>query len=369
MCVCSLALFAQGAPRSVSGTVTDNTGDPLSGASVKVKNTPLGTMTDIDGRFTLSVSPNAILIVSYIGYATQEIPVNNRASLDIILNEDAQALNEVVVVGYGTQKKVNLTGSVASVSGDDLAKRPVSNPATMLQGQIAGLSIVQGTGQPGNESVTMRIRGQGTYSDAGSDPLVLIDGVPGNIRNLNANDIENVSVLKDASSAAIYGARAANGVILITTKSGTENNFSIVYNLNLGIHSPVNMVKLVTNSADYMRLFNEARTNSGVANSSNTYTDEMIALYENATDRLKYPNFDWFDYAINPALVQNHDLSLSGGVKGTTYNISLGYIDQPGVMMGYGFNKYNFRSNIKSKLKEWVTVGTNLFFEIGRAHV
>ncbi|MDR0845551.1 MAG: TonB-dependent receptor [Tannerella sp.] len=361
--ISTLSLFAQGV--RISGVIIDVNGEPVIGANVVEKGTTNGNITDIDGKFTLQVSPNATLIISYIGFNTQEIAVGNRTAFDITLIENNLALEEVVVVGYGTQKKVNLTGSVSTVSGEDLIKRPVTNPVTMLQGQIPGLSITQGTGQPGSESVTMRIRGQGTYSNAGSDPLVLIDGVPGNLSNLNANDIENVSVLKDASSAAIYGARAANGVILVTTKSGEENHFRLAYNVNIGIHNPTSMIKSVTNSAAFMRLYNEAVTNSGIANASNVYTDEMISLYENATDRTKYPNFDWLGYGLNSALVQNHDISISGGAKGTTYNISVGYVNQPGTLIGFGFEKYNARVNLQSQLNSWLRVGTNLSLERG----
>jgi TonB-linked SusC/RagA family outer membrane protein len=349
---------------TATGNVSDDFG-PVAGASVLVKGTTIGTVTDIDGKFTLdNVKNGDVLVVSFIGYVTQEITYNGKV-VHVNLKEDAKVIEEVVVVGYGTQKKANLTGAVSSVSGNEMIKRPVTNPTTMLQGQIPGLSIVQGTGQPGNESVSMRIRGQGTYSDAGSDPMILIDGVPGNLTNLNANDIESVSVLKDAASAAIYGARAANGVILVTTKNGEDNRFRLAYDVNLGTYSPTRMIELVSNSAEYMRLYNEAMRNSGIASSSNTYTDEMIALYENATDRTKYPNFDWIDAGIKSVFVQKHNLSLSGGQKGTTYNISAGYINQPGIMIGSAFEKYNFRTNLKSKLKEWVTVGSNLALERG----
>ncbi|GHT08649.1 SusC/RagA family TonB-linked outer membrane protein [Bacteroidia bacterium] len=354
------------AARKVKGVVRDIQGEPVIGASVKVEGSGIGSATGIDGGYSLDVPDNnSVLTFSYLGYTPQSVAVKDKQTVDIILLEDFKSLDEVVVVGYGTQKKVNLTGSVSSVSGSDLVKRPVTNPVTMLQGQIPGLSVVQATGQPGNESASLRIRGQGTYSDAGSDPLVLIDGVPGTLSNLNANDIENVSVLKDASSASIYGSRAANGVILVTTKAGQENKFKVAYNVNVGVHTPTRLINLVTNSVQYMRLFNEAKTNSGTANSSTIYSDEMIALYENATDRTKYPNFNWLDYGFNPAVVQNHDLSVSGGSNGTTYNISTGYINQPGTLIGYGFEKYNFRTNIKSKLKDWITIGSNLSLERG----
>ena len=296
----------------ITGTVTDN-GDPLPGVNVVIKGTSIGTMTDVDGKYRIAVpNASAVLQFSFIGYTTAEMSVGANRIINIELAEDTKLLEEVVIVGYGTQKKVNLTGAVATVSGEDLVKRPVTNPVTMLQGQVPGLSVVQGTGQPGDEQVTLRVRGQGTYSNAGSDPLVLIDGVPGSLTNLNANDIETVSVLKDASSASIYGARAANGVILVTTKNGKENVFKVAYNLNIGIHTPTRMLDLVTNSADYMRLYNEAKRNSGIASTTNTYPDDVIALYESATDRVKYPNFNWLDYAFNSAVVQNHNLSLSG---------------------------------------------------------
>ena len=349
--------------KTISGIVRDERGEPVIGANIIEKGVPgNGTITDVDGMFSLSVPDKAILVVSYIGYLTQEVPAGG-ANMHIVLKDDTKALEEVVVVGYGVQKKVNLTGAVSSVSGDEMIKRPVTNPTTMLQGQMPGVRIVQGLGQPGNESTQIRVRGQGTYSNAGSDPLVLIDGIPGSLSKLNANDIENISVLKDAASASIYGARAANGVVLVTTKTGRDRGFKINYNANWGIHTPTKMLKVVVNSAEYMELFNEAKKNSGI--STGLYTQEMIDTYRNATDRVKYPNFDWLDYMFNPALVQNHSLSLNGGNKGVTYNITMGYIRQPGTMKGFHFDKYNFRVNVKSNLKEWITVGVNIALEKG----
>ena len=359
----SLGVLAQNI--TVKGNVTDANNEPVIGATVIVSgDATRGTVTDIDGSYTLANVPqNGSLEISYVGMTTQVIPVNGRTTLNITMTSDTELLDEVVVVGYGTQKKVNLTGAVSAVSGDEMVKRPVTNPTTMLQGQMPGVRIVQGLGQPGNESVQIRVRGQGTYSSAGSDPLVLIDGVPGSLASLNANDIESVSVLKDAASAAIYGARAANGVVLVTTKSGKDGGFKVSYNANLGIHTPTKMLDIVTNSAQYMELFNEAKGNSGI--STGLYTQDMINTYRNATDRIKYPNFDWLDYMFNPAFVQNHSLSLSGGNNGTTYNITLGYIDQPGTMKGFDYKKYNFRTNVKSDLKDWATVGVNISLEKG----
>ncbi|PGH39509.1 MAG: SusC/RagA family TonB-linked outer membrane protein, partial [Candidatus Nephrothrix sp. EaCA] len=352
---------------SVSGKITDaKTSEPLPGVNVTVKGTAHGTSADAEGKYALTVDdPNATLVFSYVGYISQEVLIGAQSVIDIQLEADEKQLDEVVVVGYGTQKKVNLTGAVASISAEAINRRPVTNPVAMLQGQVPGLQIVQGTGQPGNEGLSVQIRGQGTYSGAGSSPLVLIDGAPGSLNNLNPADIETVSVLKDAASAAIYGARAANGVILVTTKTGKADSFHIEFNTNVAVHTPSRMLKLVTNSADYMRLFNEARQNSGTASAANTYTADMIKLYETATDRVRYPNFDWIDYMFNPATVSISSLSLNGGAKSTTYNMSLGYTKQPGTLRGFDYEKFNFRSNIKSDIKKWATVGSNISLERG----
>lgn len=359
----SLGMFAQNI--TISGNVKDDTGLEVIGATIIVEgNATIGTTTDVDGNYVLNNVPsNGNLVFSYVGMKSQTVAVNGRSRIDVTMASDTELLEEVVVVGYGTQKKVNLTGAVSAVTGDEMVKRPVTNPATMLQGQMPGVRIIQGLGQPGNESVQIRVRGQGTYSSAGSDPLVLIDGVPGSLSTLNANDIESVSVLKDAASASIYGARAANGVVLVTTKSGKDGGFKVNYNANFGVHNPTKMLNIVTNSADYMELTNEAKANSGI--STGLYTQDMINSYRNATDRVKYPNFDWLGYMFNSAFVQNHSLSLNGGNKGTTYNITLGYVDQPGTMKGFTFDKYNFRTNVKSDLKDWITVGVNIAMEKG----
>lgn len=359
----SLGVFAQNI--TVKGTVVDEQRESVIGATVLIKGTSSGTVTDIDGNYTLSdVASDAVLEISYVGMKSATVNVNGRTSINVVMSSDTELLDEIVVVGYGTQKKATLTGSVSSISGDDLVKRPVTNPTAMLQGTMPGVRIVQGVGQPGSEAVQIRVRGQGTYSDAGSDPLILVDGVAGSLSDLNANDIESISVLKDAASASIYGARAANGVILVTTKSGKDGGFKINYNANLGFHSPTKMLDLVTNSAEYMTLFNEARTNSGLL--TGLYPQAEIDKYRNATDRVKYPNFDWLDYMFNNAFVQNHSLSLNGGNAGTTYNITLGYIDQPGTMKGFEYQKYNLRANLKSELKSWITVGANISMQRGK---
>ncbi|WP_207534824.1 TonB-dependent receptor [Desertivirga arenae] len=352
---------------TVSGTVTDEKGQTLPGVSVRVKGASTGVTSDINGRFSISVpDENAVLVFSYIGFTSTELPVNGQKNLSVVLKPSSTSLNEVVVVGYGTQKKANLTGAVASVSGEELVKRPVTNPAAMLQGTMSGVQITQGTGEPGNENVSIRIRGTGTFSGAGADPLVLIDGVQGNFSDLNPNDIENVSVLKDAASASIYGARAANGVIVVTTKKGKEGKLSIQYSGNYGLYTPTKLFDLVTNSAEYMELYNEARINTGLTDPNGLYSQAQIDQYRNATDRTQYPNTDWLDLIFQTAPTQNHNLTFTGGKAGTTYNASLGYVDQEGIMKGFDYKKYNARLNLSSQINPKIKFGTNILLKFGR---
>lgn len=339
----------------VSGVVTDEAGEPLIGVSVLVKGTTLGNITDLNGRFSLDVPEGSILEISYIGYKTQSIKAQ-REPMNIVLKEDAQKLDEVVVVGFGTQKKVNLTGSVSAVTGDDISKRPVANAAILLQGQIPGLRVNQGLGQPGGEGTSFRIRGQGTFSSAGSDPLILINGVPGSMTNLDPSVIESVSVLKDAASAAIYGARAANGVILVTTKQGAVGDkVHISYHGNVGLHTPTKLYDRVTNSVEYMELANLAWKNSGTGKQ---YTQDQINLYRNNVGDPQYPNFDWQDYMFRTAVVQTHNLSMACSTEKTTYNVALNFVDQPGTMRGFKYRKYNATIDLTARITNFIKVGT-----------
>lgn len=342
----------------ISGVVSDKAG-PVIGASVIVKGTTNGITTDMDGRFSLAgLKKGDVIQISYIGYVTQEIKYTGQISVDVTLKEDSQSLDEVVVVGFGTQKKLNLTGAVTAVSGETMTKRPVVNTATMLQGQVPGLRVNSATGTPGDESTSFRIRGQGTFSSAGSDPLILVNGVPGSITNLDPSVIESVSVLKDAASAAIYGARAANGVILVTTKEGadvSDGKAHIGYHGNVGLYTPTRMYDLVTNSAEYMELFNLAQKNSGLGNA---YTQEQIDAYRNGGGSVQYPNFDWLDYMFNTAVVQNHNLSIAGNSGKTTYNVALNFVDQPGTLKGFDYQKYNATVNLTSQITDFIKIGT-----------
>jgi TonB-linked SusC/RagA family outer membrane protein len=351
---------------AITGHVKDEKGLPIPGVTIKIKGTDIGTQSQLDGSYSVNVNDNkAVLVFSFIGFVSQEIPVGNQTRIDVVLKEQTSALNEIVVVGYGTQKKVNLTGAVSTVSGDELNKRPVVNPASMLEGRIPGVQVTQGSGEPGNEGVSIRIRGNSTFSGAGSDPLVLIDGVPGNFSDLNPSDIDNVSVLKDAASASIYGSRAANGVVLVTTKQGKAGKMSVQYDGNVGIYKPTKLFDLITNSAQYMELFNEAHINNGITDPESLYPQDQIDLYRNSTDRLHYPNTDWQSLIFKTAPTQNHNLTFSGGNDKTTYNVSLGYVDQNGIMKGFNYKKYSARINLTSKVNDHIKFGTNVLLKSG----
>lgn len=358
----SLNTYAQ--TIAVSGKVSDDKGG-IPGVTVAVQGTSNGVTTDINGLFNIKVAPNADLSFSSIGYKTQVIHVNNQVHINVTLATEDKALSEVVVVGYGTQKKVNLTGAVATVSGEELTKRPVVNAQTMLQGTMPGVQVVQNSGEPGSEGVSIRVRGTGTFSGATNDPLVLVDGVPGNLGDLNPTDIDNISVLKDASASAIYGSRAANGVVLVTTKRGKAGKMSVQYDGNVGIYKPTKLFKLITNSAEYMQLYNEARINSGLTDPNLLYSQAQIDLYQNATDRVKYPNTDWLSLIFKTAPTQQHNVTVSGGTEKTTYNVSLGIADQNGIMRGFNYKRYTGRVNLQSQVNDRIKIGTNIFLKSG----
>lgn len=367
-----MSFLAQAQTKSLSGVVTDNTGGPLPGVTVVLKGTTVGTISDNSGKYTFqSVPSNGVLVFSFVGMKTNEIKVDGKSVINVVMQDDAIGIEEVVAVGFGTQKKVNLTGAITAVTGEELTRRPVPNTATMLQAQVPGLRVTQGRGQPGNEGANFRVRGQGTYSSAGSNPLVLINGVEGDISTLDPNIIESVTVLKDAASAAIYGSRAANGVILVTTKTGAgkKDAVKVTYNTNLAIHEPIALLNLIWDSPTYMKYFNIAKTNSGGASASTMYTDEMIAAYSDPNrDKTQYPSFNWIDYMFNKAFVQTHNISTSGTSSGgkTSYNISLSYLDQPGTMKGMTYNRANVSIDVTSKINDFVRTG--VYFTANRGN-
>lgn len=355
LCILLTSLFTQ---QTIKGRITSSD-SVFAGATIQVKGTPAATQTDAGGSFIITASPNAVLIISAVGFATQEVRVAGRPVINVQLQSATQEIEEVVVVGYGKQKKINLTGAVAAVSGTELNKRVVTNPSALLQGKLPGLSVVKNSGEPGNEGVSLRIRGYTSFSSAGNNPLVIVDGIPGSLNALNPNDIESVTLLKDAASAAIYGTRGANGVILITTKKGKQGRFNLEYNYNLGVTSPSKTLDLITNSVEYMTLFNKAAMHSGQAT---PYPQSFIDQYKNPSDPVKYPNTDWQDILFRTVNTQNHYLSANDGAGGASYNVGLGYIDQPGTMLGFSYKKYTLQFGLNTAINKKINFGINLNF-------
>lgn len=339
----------------VTGKVTNEAGEPLQGVTIQVKGSTTTATTDAAGSFQINVpGNNSILVFSYVGMQTLEHRVSGSGNIAIVLSSDKSTLSDVVVVGYGTQKKINLTGSVATVGGSTLVERPATNAANLLQGRVTGLQVIQPTASPGRDDPQFQIRGLGSFG-ASSSPLVLVDGLIGSITNLNPNDIESVSVLKDAASAAIYGSRAANGVILVTTKRGKQGAPLLEYRVDIGSHTATRVPDFIYNSAEYMTMYNAAKERVGLPP---LYTQEQIDAYKNPSDPIQYPNFNWTDHYFNPATVINHNLRFSGGNERTNYSISLGYLDQDGVLPSFNYKRYNAIININSQINKRVRVGT-----------
>ena len=338
----------------VTGIVKDANGEPVIGANVMVKGQSIGTITDIDGRFVLGAPKEAVLQITYIGFTSQDVKIGNKKEIVVTLTEDTETLDEVVVVGYGTQKKVNLTGAVGNVSMKDIGDRPITNAGNALQGTVSGVYALQKSGQPGADGAVINIRGVGTLNN--SDPLVLIDGFPGSMSDVDASDISSISVLKDAASASIYGNRAANGVVLVTTKKGALGKVKLSYNGYFGIQEATSLPS-VLNSYDYATLYNEACRNSG---QQEKYLPEQIQKFRDGTDPM-YPSIDYFDVYYDKASMQNHRLNLTGGSDNFQYAIMLGYLEQEGILVGTNYRKTDFRTNIDSYLwKKKLRVTTRL---------
>ncbi len=340
--------------KEITGVVKDANGEPVIGANVSIKGTTTGTITDIDGKFVLSVPEGVTLQISFIGYISKDVIVGNNKTFDIQLIEDAKKLDEIVVVGFGTQKKVNLTGSVSAVSGNELSGIPATSVANMLQGKLPGVSITQTSGQPGREGTSIRIRGIGTMNN--SNPMVLVDGLESAMDDINPNDIENVSVLKDAAAASIYGTRAANGVILITTKRGKDGKPTVTYNGYVGVQKAVRTLQHLS-SAESAELLNEGKINEGIAP---VYSAEDIEKFRNGSDPDNYANTDWLDLLLQGSgLTHNHSVSLSGGTEAARYSASLAYYNQAGLVKNTDHNRYNVRFNLDSKVTDWLKFGMN----------
>lgn len=339
-------LHAQQQAKTVTGTVTDVSGEPIIGANIRIKGTTTGTITDIDGNFSIEAEPQSVIEVSYIGYLTQETVINNQKSIRFLLKEDTKTLDEVVVIGYGVQKKADLTGSVANINTEKLNTQSNANIGQALQGKIAGVDIVSQGGAPGSGTRIM-VRGIGTLNNA--SPLYIVDGMYINsIDHINPNDIASIDVLKDASSAAIYGSRAANGVIIVTTKEGsnTEGKPIIDLSVNLGISTASKFLDML-DAKGWAEVTTIARQAIG-----------KPAL-DMATDLANKPDNDWQDIMFRPALMQNYNLSVKGGGKYSTYYTGLGYFNQDGIVKGTNYQRYNIQS--KNDYKRGIfSAGTNL---------
>ncbi|MDX9882606.1 MAG: SusC/RagA family TonB-linked outer membrane protein [Prolixibacteraceae bacterium] len=342
---------------TVSGKVTDSSGVPLPGVTVVVKGTTQGTITDSDGNYALAnVSGNATLVFSFVGMKPQEIPVMGKSLITVTMAEETVGIDEVVAIGYGIQKKVNLTGAVSSVTSEELKARPITNMSNALSGLATGIQINQGTGQPGRDGATIRIRGIGTLGNA--NPLILIDGIESTMSDISPDDVESISVLKDAATAAIYGSRAANGVLLITTKKGDKGTLKTSYHGYIGIQQATRMEKYITDFATYMELNNEANVNVGLGG---YYATSDIAAWRATEDPLKHPNVDWVDKVYgNTALLHSHHLSFTGGGTNNNFNLSFGYINQEGIVPMNTMERYNLRFNWEGTLIKNMTLGTNL---------
>lgn len=367
--ILSVEAFAQ--LNVIKGKVKDESQESLIGATVQVLNTTRGTITDLDGNFEIQASENETLQITFLGFDSQNIVVGKRTYIEVTLLQKANVLDEMVVVGYSVQKKVNLTGSVATIDYENEVKsRPITSTAQVLQGLSAGVSVNQTSGQPGAEAISIRIRGEGTLNS--SAPLIIVDGFEGTISNVNPDDIESISILKDAASSAIYGNRGANGVVLITTKSGgkTPGKANISYSGIMASSSPVNHFKVVSNYADYMSIINESAEN---VEALPPFSQAMIDLWREKEkdpngisesgypNYVAYPNVDWMDAIYKDGIYQRHNLSVSGGSDKIKYLASMSYVDNPGIISNTGAKNYQLRTNLSAQVTNWLEVGTKIW--------
>lgn len=326
------------------GVVSDAFG-PIAGANVVVKGTTNGTITDMDGRFSLDAPKGAKLQISYIGYITKELTVDTKTDYVIELVEDSQALEEVVVVGYGTEKKVNVIGSIAQIGSEKLENRSTPQLSNVLTGQMAGVTVIQRSGRPGNSGGEIRVRGVGSFGGESnkSDALVLIDGIPGKLNDVSSEDVESISVLKDASTADIYGSRAANGVILVTTKTGKEGKVSVGYNGYVGFNTPTALPEFV-DTWQYATLYNEAVGREA-------YTQEEIQKFRDGSDPDHYANARYLDEVFSrKGLQTGHDVTINGGNAENKYMVSFGYLKQNGIVEKNDYQRYNARVNLINEI-------------------
>jgi TonB-linked SusC/RagA family outer membrane protein len=357
--------------KAVTGTVVGTDGTPMIGATVMVKgNTKSGTITDFDGKFSIKAGAKDVLVFSFIGYDKVEVKVSALGTKPIVMKENQGQLGEVVVVGYGTQKKETMTGSISQIKSAEISKSPVANMGQALTGRAAGVTTYQRSGEPGDDDVTIRIRGTGTLNS--SSPLVLVDGVERDFTQIDPNEVESMSILKDAASTAVFGIRGANGVIIVTTKKGKEGPAKVAVSGNFALQQPIRMPES-TDAATTARMYNEAKYNDDPTQAP-TFSAEDIALYENGQDPLAHHNINWKDYLLKKSsFQQRYNVSISGGTKDTKYYTSISFFNQDGIMKdvssqvdgllykhNYNYSRVNIRSNLDVNLTPTTTLGVQL---------
>ena len=354
---------------TIKGKVTDETlKEGVPGANVTVKDTSIGAITDFDGNFTIVV-PNrkSVLSISFIGYVTQEIVVGDRKFITVTLKEDSQNLGEVevVAIAYGNQDRRMLTSAVSSIDNKELIKSPATSITNILAGALPGVSSVQTTGQPGKDAAAIYVRGVGSLNDSQSKPLILVDGVERAFSQIDPNEVETISVLKDASSTAVFGVRGANGVILITTRRGKSGKTQISASTKLGLQQPISLVEQ-TGSYEFARFWNMKQEMDHVTNPKLYFTPEQIEAYRTGSDPIMYPNMDWKKYIFHNLYLQSqNNVNISGGNDNVQYFVSVGYTYQNGLLKelpgqlydnNYRYNRYNYRANIDANLTKTTTM-------------
>ena len=360
----------------VTGRVIDTLKEGVIGATVQVKGTTQGTITDFDGNFSINVpSRKSVLVFSFIGYKTQEIVVGNQKVINVTMKDDTQALEEVVVVAYGTKSKATITGALSSMDTKELVKSPAASVTNVLAGAMPGVSSVQSSGQPGKDAAAIYVRGCGSLSNDLAKPLVLVDGVERDFSQIDPNEIESISVLKDASSTAVFGVRGANGVVLVTTRRGKSGKAQINVSTSLGLQQPISLVEQ-TGSYEYAKFWNVKKQLDGVTNRKLYFTPEQIEAYRTGSDPIMYPSMDWADYIFNDIYLQSkNNVNISGGNESVKYFISVGYLYQNGLLKdlpgqaynnNYRYDRYNYRANIDVKLTNTTTMKLGIGGNMGK---
>ncbi len=355
---------------TITGIIEDSQGEPIIGANVVTEDGKLGTITDVNGIFKLSVPPGTKLVITFIGYRSQTV-VAERGRMRIVLDEDSQMLGEVQVVAYGAQKKVTVTGAISGIKGEELTKTPTGSVSNLLAGAISGLTSIQYSGEPGSDAASVFIRGKATWENA--DPLVQVDGVERSFNDIDPNEIESITVLKDASATAVFGVRGANGVLLITTKRGREGKAKISFSTSASVVRPTKMVELA-NSYQYATFYNQMRINDG---NEPLFSDEIIQKFQDHSDPIRFPDTNWVDYVMKKSTLQSqHNVNISGGTERVRYFVSAGAYTQGGLFkqfdlpydLSYQYKRFNYRSNLDIDVTKTTLLSINISGNVDNAN-